>query len=128
MPDKITESSIAWLLMAIHFAAPEESDGEVPEAYHKMISPDDVLMKKYKNVLAIIFMGDFINRAIFTQDELIYGIEFLLDNGFIENREGFLITTEKFLLAYNETAKKMKYKKKRMSLEVIRQLIREKSK
>jgi hypothetical protein len=125
MPEKITDSSIAWLLMAIHFAAPEESDGEVPEAYHKMISPEDVLMKKYKNVLEIIFMGDFINRSIFTEHELIHGIDFLLDKGLIEDKDGYLITTKEFLPAYNETAKKMKHKKKRMSLEVIRELIRE---
>ena len=127
MSDKITDLSIAWLLMAIHFTS-EESDEEVPEAYHKMISPDDSLMKKYKNVLGIIFMGDFINRSIFTYNELSFGIDFLLDKGFIEDKEGYLVTTKDFLPAYYETAKKMKYKKKRMSLEIIRQLIREKSK
>ena len=125
MAEKITDLSLAWLLMAIHFAAPEEKEGEVPEAYHKMISPDDILMKKYKNVLEIIFIGDFINRSIFTQDELIYGIDFLLDKGLIEEKEGYLVTTSEFLPAYNKKAKEIKYKKKRMSMEVIRQLIRD---
>jgi hypothetical protein len=123
MPEKITDLSIAWLLMAIHFAEGGK-DEEVPEAYHRMNFSKD-LLNKYKNILSIVFMGDFINRSIFTDSELIIGIQYLLDKGFITVKEDFIVTTEKFLPAYYETAKKMKYKKKRMSLEVIRQIIQD---
>jgi hypothetical protein len=124
MSDKIDVYSIAWLLMAIYFAEGGR-DKHVPVAYHKMEFPED-LMNQYKNILPIVFTGDYINKAIFTDEELKIGIQYLLDKGFITVNEGFLVTSEKFRPAYKKTAKKMgKYKKGRTRLDVVRQLIQE---
>ena len=124
MSEEIDVYSIAWLLMAIYFAG-GGTDDKVPEAYHKMEFPKG-LMKQYKNILPIVFMGDFINKAIFTDVELEFGIQYLLDKELITEKEGYLVTSEKFKPAYEETAKKMDlHKKKKTRLDVIRQLIRD---
>jgi len=68
-------------------------------------------------------MGDFINRAIFTNSELIDGIEYLLSKGFITEKDSFLKTTEEFVIPYKETTKKMKYTSKRISIDVIEQVL-----
>lgn len=121
MSNEISEYSTAWLLMAIYFAK-DGTDDKVPKLYHKM-EFSELLMGKYKNILPIIFMGDFINKAIFTDSELILGIQYLLDREFITIKEGFLVVTEKFEPVYEETSKKMKYKKKKISLDVIKEVL-----
>jgi len=71
-------------------------------------------------------MGDYINKAIFTDDELEIGIQYLLDKGFVTVKDGFLITSKKFKPAYDKTAKKMgKHKRKKTRFDVIKQLIRD---
>jgi hypothetical protein len=124
MSDEIDVYSIAWLLMAIYFAEGGREE-HVPEAYHKMKFPEG-LMNQYKNILPIVFMGDYINKAIFTDGELEIGIQYLLDKEFVIEKEGFLVTSDKFKPTYEKTAKKMGlHKRKKTRLDVIKQLIRD---
>ncbi len=94
-----------WVLASIHLAQSIENK-DIPKSYKKMIFSEQ--LTKYKNLYHIIFAGDFINHAIFNDDELLDGIDRLLKLGYIENKDNFLLTTEKLKNLYKEITKKMK--------------------
>ncbi|MBY9000185.1 MAG: hypothetical protein KGD64_04670 [Candidatus Heimdallarchaeota archaeon] len=105
-----------WALTSIYFAQIRK-DQKVPASYKKMAFPQN--LKKYENICEIIYMGDFINRAIFNDDELIDGIKRLTNGGFITEQDGFLLTTQKFEHAYSDATKTMKNISIEAALHVI---------
>jgi len=91
--DEISDWTLVWLLTSIHIAHNRPHD-KAPESYRKMKIADRV--KKYKNLSEILYVGDYIERAIFTSQELFLGIPNLLKRGVILEEDGYLRPTEKF--------------------------------
>lgn len=85
-----------WVLASIYHAK-SGKDHKIPSSYTNIDFPES--LKKYKNIYEIVYMGDFINRAIFTEDELLNGIKRLTNGGYVTEQDGFLLTTQKFDLA-----------------------------
>jgi hypothetical protein len=81
------EASDAWLLLAIIYAAADK-DG---------VSLDQ-----------IVGAGDFINHAIFTNDEMESGFYRLTRGGYVEEVDGNFRPTKLALNKYNEISKKKK--------------------
>ena len=94
-----------WVLASIHIAQTDAAK-DVPKAYKKMNFTEQ--LTKYKNLYRIIYAGDYINRAIFTNSELIDGIDRLTKMGYIEEKESFLLTTKKLKNRYEKATAKMK--------------------
>ncbi|MBK5114640.1 MAG: hypothetical protein KGD59_06600 [Candidatus Heimdallarchaeota archaeon] len=76
------------------------ADQDVRKVYKKMVFPEH--LTKYKNLYKIVYAGDFINQAIFTDDELLYGIDRLSKAGFIEEKKDSLLPTSKLNKLYKE--------------------------
>jgi hypothetical protein len=74
--------SDAWLLLAILYASREEGGASLDR---------------------VTTAGDFINHAIFTDDELGGGLSRLSAGGFIKEKRGFFSVTNKVLQAYQKT-------------------------
>jgi hypothetical protein len=59
---EIPEYSITWLIMAVYLV--EEWTADKGAEDHQKMNFDETLMKQYKNILPLVFMGGFINKAI----------------------------------------------------------------
>lgn len=110
-----------WVLTSIHLAQNfKEQKATAP--YEEMVF--HASLKKYKNLFEIVYMGDAINRAIFTNYELIDGIKRLTNAGFITEQNGFLLTTQKFDDAYTAATKTMKHVSVKDGLRIIARILK----
>ncbi len=109
-----------WTLASIYGA--EEIKAEyVSEAYKKMGFSER--LTKYKNLYQIIDMGDYLNRAIFTEEELLEGITRLLKAGFIEEKDRILVATNKVKKIYEEATSKKEDVTVKEALHVFRMML-----
>lgn len=81
-----------WLLASIEMAGESNPDA-FPTYKKKMTLPPE--LEQYKNIYGVIGAGDYIDRSIFTIDELTIGIKKLLDGDFIEVENDYLKPTKK---------------------------------
>jgi hypothetical protein len=81
-----------WLLASIEMAGESNPDA-FPTYKKKMTLPPE--LELYTNIYGVIGAGDYIDRSIFTIDELTIGIKKLLDGEFIEVENDYLKPTKK---------------------------------
>lgn len=113
-----------WVLASIHLVQEQSYSQELTKADKKMVFPKS--LTKYKNLFEIVFAGDFINHSIFLASELIDGITRLTKRGFIEEKDGFLITTEKTVKLYKEATSKMKRVSRDTALRIFAKILQTK--
>ena len=70
-----------------------ESNADAFPSYKKIKLPRD--LAQYTNIYGVIGAGDYIDRSIFTIEELTKGIKKLLDGEFIKAENGYLKATTK---------------------------------
>ena len=109
-----------WTLASIYGAEQINAD-YVSKDYKKMDFSER--LTKYKNLYQIIDMGDYINRAIFTEDELLKGIARLLKAGFIEEKDRVLVVTDKVKKTYEEATSNNKDASIKEALKVFRMML-----
>ena len=80
-------------------------------------------MAKLKNIEHVISAGDYIDRSIFTVDELTTGIKNLLDGEFIEIENDYLKTTRKTNKYYEKEMGDRKHISIKTALRIIEQLL-----
>ena len=110
-----------WTLASIYSAKQIKAD-YVVKAYKKIEFSEH--LSKYKNLYQIIERGDYLNRAIFTEDELLEGITSLLKDGFIEERDRILVVTNKVKKIYEEATSKKKDVSGKEALQVFKMILK----
>lgn len=110
-----------WTLASIYSAKQIKAD-YVVKAYKKIEFSEH--LSKYKNLYQIIERGDYLNRAIFTEDELLEGITSLLKDGFIEERDRILVVTNKVKKIYEEATSKKKDVSVKEALQVFKMILK----
>jgi len=109
-----------WLLSSIIIAG--ESDADAFRTYKKKITLPPELAQ-YKNIYGVIGAGDYINRCIFTIEELIAGIKNLLDGEFIEVESDYLKPTRKTNEYYEKEVGDRKHVSIKTALSIFEQLL-----
>jgi len=109
-----------WLLSSIIIAG--ESDADAFRTYKKKITLPPELAQ-YKNIYGVIGAGDYINRCIFTIEELIAGIKNLLDGEFIEVESDYLKPTRKTNEYYKKEVGDRKHVSIKTALSIFEQLL-----
>ena len=111
---------VTWTLAAIYSAKSIKAE-YVAKPYKKIVFSER--LTKYKNLYQIIESGDYINRAIFTEDELLEGITRLLKVSFIEEKDQVLVVTNKVKKMYEEATSKKKDVSIKEALQVFRTML-----
>ena len=110
-----------WTLASIYSAKGIKAE-YVSKPYKKKYSFSERLTK-YKNLYQIIERGDYLNRAIFTEDELLEGITRLLKADFIEEKDQALVVTNKVKRIFEEATSKMEDVSVKEALQVFRMML-----
>jgi hypothetical protein len=113
-----------WTLASIYSAKQIEAE-YVVKPYKKFEFSER--LTRYKNLYQIIERGDFLNRAIFTEDELLKGITRLLKAGLIEEKAGILLVTNKVKKIYEEATSKREDVSIKEALQVFRMMLQTES-
>ena len=108
-----------WLLASIEMAG--ESDADAFPSYKKIKLPPD--LAQYTNIYGVIGAGDYIDRSIFTIEELTKGIKKLLDGEFIKVENGYLKATTKTNDFYETELGNRKHVSIKTALGIYRKLL-----
>ena len=111
-------------MLASIYAARDKKDQDVLKAYKQMGFSEK--LARYKNLTQIVFMGDFLNHAIFTDDELLDSISRLSKAGLIEEIDGFLLPTSKLENLYKNATAKMKSVSRDVALQIFAKILQTK--